>query len=71
MSEATPSPALLHAVTDSDRALWESGDSGAIARRNHAVLAALSGGWSEQDVAQAVGVRPQDVARWAGAAVAG
>jgi DNA-binding NarL/FixJ family response regulator len=62
-------PEALQAVTDMDKALWQSNDTVTITQRNHSVAAALSAGWTEQDIARAVGVLPEDVARWLQAAI--
>ena len=68
MDESGPTPELLQAVADIDRSLWESSDATTITQRNEAVVAALSSGWTEEDLARAVGVRTDDVVRWSRAA---
>jgi len=47
-----------------DQALWQEDLSVSIQERNEAVTAAARDGWTEQEIAQELGVLPQDVHHW-------
>ena len=61
---------LMDAVRLADEAIWEPSGGGSLAARNDAVRAALAGGWTSDDIAEHLRVRPTDVERWAGSASA-
>jgi len=55
----------LHAVINADHAIWEARDTHTIQRRNDAARAALAAGWTPDEIAAHLNVRPDDVQRWA------
>lgn len=60
----------LQAVAAADEQLWsQEGTSASINLRNHAAQSALTAGWSVREIAAWVRVKPEDVHRWAGAAL--
>ncbi|HEY6796163.1 MAG TPA: hypothetical protein VI248_15920 [Kineosporiaceae bacterium] len=67
-AESSPPEELLLEVARWEQAVWSpDATTGTIDLRNEATRAALSAGWTVDDVAGRVGVKPADVARWAGA----
>jgi hypothetical protein len=69
-SERSGAQDLLADVVRCEDALWANDHppQGIIGFRNSAVRAAVEGGWSREEIARAVHVKPQDVDRWASAA---
>jgi len=56
---------LLTAVKDAERAIWTPGaTSEQIDQRNHAAHAAMTAGWTAEQIADELGVTPDDVRRW-------
>jgi hypothetical protein len=66
VSDKSRSEALLDAAHSADQALWEPGSGMTLAARNDIIRAALSGGWTEEEIADHIRVASVDVRRWAG-----
>jgi ribosome-binding protein aMBF1 (putative translation factor) len=66
MTSDVPPQELLAAVVDHERAIWTARATiRQIDLRNRAARAAVEAGWSAEDIARAVHVKPGDVQRWA------
>jgi FixJ family two-component response regulator len=55
---------LIAAAVAADRAVWQFGGVASLQQRNQAVREAVAAGCGPEEMAQALGVKPQDVQRW-------
>ncbi len=56
---------LLHEAVLAHRDLWTRGGHHAVVRRQRAVLAAVAAGWTDEELAVALDVLPDDIRLWA------
>ncbi len=65
MTDSGRTVEILDLVVQTDRQIWDGGGLATIRTRNESVRAALAAGWTPDEIADELGVRPADVQRWA------
>jgi hypothetical protein len=65
MTESARAVEILDLVVQTDRQIWDGGGLATIRTRNDAVSSAIASGWTPDEIADELGVRPDDVLRWA------
>ena len=65
MAESVRAVEILDLVVQTDRQIWAGGGLATIHTRNDTVRAAIAVGWTPDEIADELGVRPDDVHRWA------
>lgn len=65
MTESARAVEILDLVVQTDRQIWDGGGLTTIRTRNETVRSAIAAGWTPDEIADQLGVRPDDILRWA------